>query len=91
MLNEFKNDNAAISTKWLLRLIQGRGLHVKHLFRVTHLNGLGNAHYLALLQDGRYACDCCMGTNLGIPCRHYFQVLTRFPGMRFNVGLIRAR
>jgi len=32
-----------------------------------------------------------MGTNLGIPCRHYFQVLTKVQGMKFNIGLIRPR
>lgn len=90
MINSFANDNARISTKWLLRLIDGRGLKVKNLFLVTHL-GTGTSHHLAILKDGRYICDCCMGTNLGIPCRHYFQLLTKVQGMKFNIGVVRAR
>lgn len=90
MINTFANDNARISIQWLLRLIYGCGLKVKHLLRVTHL-GSSSSHHLTILTDGRYICDCCMGTNLGIPCRHYFQVLTKVQGMKFNIGLIRAR
>ena len=90
MINSFANDNARISAKWLLRLIDGRGLKVKNLLQVTHL-GTGASHHLAILKDGCYICDCCMGSNLGIPCRHYFQVLTKVQGMKFNVGLVRAR
>ena len=90
MINTFSNDNIRISTKWLLRLIDGRGLMVKHLLQVTHL-GTNASHHLVLLADSRYICDCCMGTNLGIPCRHYFQVLTKVQGMKFNIGLIHPR
>lgn len=34
-----------------------------------------------------------MGTNLGIPCRHYFQALTvvKAKGLQFHVGLVHAR
>ena len=90
MVNTFANDDAYISTKWLLRLVAGRGLHVEQLLRIIHLSG-GQPHYLALLGDSRYVCDCCMGINLGIPCRHYFQALTTVPGLRFSVALIRSR
>ena len=90
MINVFSNDNARISVKWLLRLIDGRGLKVKHLLQVTHL-GTSASHHLTILSDGRYICDCCMGTNLGIPCRHYFQVLTKVQGMKFNIGLVHPR
>lgn len=92
MLSQFKNDNAFISTKWLLRLINGRGLQVIYLLRITHL-GTSATHYLAVLPDNRYVCDCCMGMNLGIPCRHYFQALTvvKAKGLQFHIGLVRAR
>ena len=48
---------------------------------------------LAVLPDNRYVCDCCMGLNLGIPCRHYFQPLTvvKAKGLWFHIGLVRAR
>lgn len=68
MLSQFNNDKVYISTKWLLRLINGRGLNVIHLLRILHL-GTNATHYLAILPDNRYVCDCCMGINLGIPCR----------------------
>ncbi|PBK61694.1 hypothetical protein ARMSODRAFT_864235, partial [Armillaria solidipes] len=88
MISSFSNDSAFISTKWLLRLINGRGLNVKYLFRVRHLGPTGAEHYLAVLPDDRYICDCCMGLNLGVPCRHYFQVLSKSPNLRFNVGIV---
>ncbi|KAF8225201.1 hypothetical protein L208DRAFT_1506921 [Tricholoma matsutake] len=90
MINPFANDNVRISAKWLLWLIDGPGLNIKHLLCVTPL-GTNASHHLVILADGHYICDCCMGTNLGIPCRHYFQILTRVQGMKFNVGLIWAR
>lgn len=90
MINNFSNDYARLSIKWLFRLIDGRGLKVKHLLEVAHL-GKGVVHYLAILGDGHYICDCCMGSNLGVPCRHYLQVLTKVQGMKFNIGLVRAR
>jgi hypothetical protein len=90
MANAFENDTAHISTKWLLRLITGRGLSVQHLLKIVHLSG-HSTHFLALLPDGRYVCDCCMGLNLGIPCRHYFQALTTVKNLRFHIGLVRPR
>jgi hypothetical protein len=90
MVNTFANNDTYISTKWLLQLLAGHGLHVEQLLRIIHLSG-GQPHYLALLGDGRYVCDCCMGINLGIPCRHYFQALTTVPGLRFSVALVRSR
>lgn len=90
MTNTFENDKAHISTAWLLRLVTGRGLKVQHVLKVIHLGGT-SVHYIALLSDHRYVCTCCMGLNLGIPCRHYFQVLTTVKSLRFHIGLLRAR
>ena len=73
-----------------MRLIKQRGLTITQLLRITHLSG-GQPHYLALIGDGRYICDCCMGINLGIPCRHYFQALMTVPGLQFSIALVRAR
>lgn len=90
MHNRFDNDQAYISTKWLIRQVADRGLTVVQLLRITHLSG-GQPHYLALLSDGTYVCDCCMGMNLGLPCRHYFQAFTTVPDLHFNISLVRAR
>ncbi|TFK33808.1 hypothetical protein BDQ12DRAFT_577998, partial [Crucibulum laeve] len=88
MINNFKNDKTRISTQWLLQLVAQHGLRVKHLFRIMHV-GTGSTHYITLLEDGyRYICDCCMGINLGIPCRHYFKLLTRMSSLRFHIGLV---
>ncbi|EDR08148.1 uncharacterized protein LACBIDRAFT_297917 [Laccaria bicolor S238N-H82] len=89
MLNSFENDNAHISTKWLLHLIKGRGLQVTHLLCVTH-DGTDAFHMVALLPNDNYVCDCCMGMNLGIPCRHYFRALSAIKNLKFNIEVIRA-
>lgn len=91
MINEFTNDAAYISTKWLLRLITGRGLRVKQLLKITHIGTSATPHCLAILDDGNYLCDCCMGTNLGIPCHHYFVALSSVKNLKFHLGLIRPR
>ena len=80
-MNSFKNDTAYISIQWLLRLVSNWGLQVQHLLRVTRI-GTSVVHYVAILPD------CCMGLNLGIPCRHYFQVLLKMPNLLFHIGLI---
>ena len=90
MINPFNNDNAYISTKWLLRLILQRGLRIRHLLCVKRM-GTNTKHYLAVLRDGCYICDCCMGLNLGLPCRHFFQVMLKMDSLRFHIGLVRAR
>jgi hypothetical protein len=91
MQDDFSNDEAHISTKWLLRLTSQQKLCVKNLIRVKRLGTGSGIHYLAVLADGRVICDCCMGLNLGIPCRHFFHVFTRVQGLTFGIGMIRAR
>ncbi|KAF8914327.1 hypothetical protein CPB84DRAFT_81962 [Gymnopilus junonius] len=91
MINDFTNDSAYISTRFLLRLIQNRGLRVKQLLKITRIGASSTPHCLALLDNGNYLCDCCMGTNLGIPCRHYFVALSSVKGLKFHLGLIRSR
>lgn len=92
MLNRFTNDNTRISAPWLLQLIQNRGLRIRNLLQVGYAgNASATKHFLAILDDNQYACDCCMNTNLGIPCHHYFQVLKAMPGLQFSVALVRPR
>ncbi|KAF7302905.1 hypothetical protein MKEN_01252800 [Mycena kentingensis (nom. inval.)] len=73
--HDFTNDHPYISLEFLLKILRDQGA----------------THILALLPDGRYACDCCMGTNLGIICRHYLIAWSRIPGLPFHISLIRAR
>ncbi|KAJ6538936.1 hypothetical protein B0H10DRAFT_1971266 [Mycena sp. CBHHK59/15] len=51
----------------------------------------GAIHIIAILPDGRYVCDCCMGLNLGLVCRHYFTAWLKMPGLPFHISLIQAR
>lgn len=91
MINQFNNDNAYISTTWLLRLIRGRGLRVEHLLKITH-QGTEAFHMLAILRGGQgYVCDCCMGMNAGLPCQHYFCALSDMTSMKFSIAFIRPR
>ncbi|KIJ08366.1 hypothetical protein PAXINDRAFT_88940 [Paxillus involutus ATCC 200175] len=90
MINDFANDAVYMSVKWLLRLINSRGHDIKHLLKVTK-HGSKSTHFLVILSDNNYVCDCCMGMNLGVPCRHYFQVLLKTPHLLFHIGLVRAR
>ena len=90
MVNTFENDRARIMILWLLKLLNNRGLTVNHLLEVEHI-GTKVSHVVAVLADGRYACDCAMGINLGIPCRHFFHVWTSFKGLKFYISLVQAR
>ena len=90
MVNSFTNDHAYISTKWFMWLVHQQGLPIKHLLWITHLSG-GQAHYLVLMGDGWYVCNCCMGLSLSIPCRHYFQALMTVPRLQFTIVLIWPR
>jgi hypothetical protein len=74
----------------MLEQIRANHLDVRHLLKITHMAGTTH-HYLAILKDGRYVCDCCMGTNLGLPCRHYFRALADVTDFRFHIGVIRPR
>ncbi|KAJ7790038.1 hypothetical protein B0H14DRAFT_3571305 [Mycena olivaceomarginata] len=73
MINSFETDRARVSMRWVISLITKRGLTVRHLLMVKH-ESTGVVHYIAVLPDGRYVCDCCMPSNLGVPCRHYFRI-----------------
>ncbi|KAJ6543450.1 hypothetical protein DFH09DRAFT_928671 [Mycena vulgaris] len=88
--NTFINDNTYIGTRFLLRLIRERGLVPAHLIQIIHTK-TGATHIIALFNDGRYLCDCCMGSNLGVVCRHYFVAWVKIPGLPFHISLIRPR
>lgn len=90
MVNSFENDSAYISMEWLLRIVRGHGLQVKHLLKVTRKGANPKTHMVALLPNNMYVCDCCMGMNLGLPCRHYFQVLSIIKHFEFDITVIKA-
>ncbi|EPQ55885.1 hypothetical protein GLOTRDRAFT_40967, partial [Gloeophyllum trabeum ATCC 11539] len=88
--NNFSNDFAHISVNWLLQQAITNGLKVQHILQIIYL-GPSAMHYLLLLTDGRYICDCAMGLSLGLPCRHFFQALVKFKGLIFHISLVWAR
>ena len=90
MINTFANNSAYLGAKWVLRLIHNRGLQVRNVLRVVH-QGTGKQHLVVLLDNKSYVCDYAMGMNLGIPCRHYFSVLTSVREFRFHISVVRSR
>ncbi|KAE9386417.1 hypothetical protein BT96DRAFT_839265, partial [Gymnopus androsaceus JB14] len=58
-----------------------------HILQVKRLNGIAT-HYVIVHTDGCVICNCCMGLNLGIPCRHYFQLFQKVEGLTFSIGMI---
>lgn len=90
MINEHKNDGEYIALPWLLHHVSERRLDVRFIVRVT-LRGTTAQHIVLILNHDRYICDCCMGINLGLPCRHYFATLGVMVGMQFHLGIIRTR
>ncbi|KAJ3568104.1 hypothetical protein NP233_g5933 [Leucocoprinus birnbaumii] len=90
MLNTFINDDAHITSAWLFNLINNMKVRIHQIFKITH-QATGVVHYLVRLDDDRCICDCCMGMNLGIPCRHFFNAWVNVHGLPFHMGLIRAR
>ncbi|PPR02896.1 hypothetical protein CVT24_002280, partial [Panaeolus cyanescens] len=90
MINDFSNDHAYISTRWLLRLAINQGLTVTTLLQIRHM-GTGSRHCLAILTEGNFLCDCCMPSNSGMPCRHFYQAMQKMPSLKFKIGFIRSR
>ncbi|KAJ7284777.1 hypothetical protein C8J57DRAFT_1052247 [Mycena rebaudengoi] len=88
--NDFSNDNAYIEGPFLLRIVKDCGLQPLHIILIKHVSSAAT-HLLVIFTDGRYMCDYCMGTNMGIPCQHYFTTWVKIPDLPFHVSLIRAR
>lgn len=59
---------------YLLELVQERKWTLRRLYKVSQY-GSAVRHYVSMLESGHFVCDCMMGTNLGIPCRHIFTIL----------------
>ncbi|KAK7020954.1 hypothetical protein R3P38DRAFT_2534900 [Favolaschia claudopus] len=89
MISTFDNDNTHVSLQWLIQQVTQHGLEVRHLLRVRHAAS-GALHYLAVLPDGRYVCNCCMPSNLGIPCRHYFRIWLDVQSLPFHGSIVTA-
>ncbi|KIK98221.1 hypothetical protein PAXRUDRAFT_31305 [Paxillus rubicundulus Ve08.2h10] len=67
MINNFANDVVYMSVKWLLCLLNSCVHDIKHLLKVMKC-GLKSTHFLIILSDNNYVCNCCMGMNPGVPC-----------------------
>jgi hypothetical protein len=74
MLNSFSDDNVMVSMNYLLELVHHRRWTLRGLYKVSRY-GSAALHYVSMLESGHLVCDCMMGTNLGVPCRHIFAIL----------------
>ncbi|KIJ28024.1 hypothetical protein M422DRAFT_61956 [Sphaerobolus stellatus SS14] len=90
MRDDFTNDNRFIAADWLMELVHKQALQIKRILRVSHMS-TKTTHIMVQFTDGAYFCDCCMGSNLGLPCLHFFAALTRVQGMGFYITHIRTR
>ncbi|KAJ7348609.1 hypothetical protein DFH08DRAFT_658167, partial [Mycena albidolilacea] len=70
-------------------LVTKRGLSVRHLLRVKH-EFTGATHYVTVLSDSRYVCDCCMPSHLEISCHHFFRIWIDVQNLPFLISLIRS-
>ncbi|KAF8190680.1 hypothetical protein K438DRAFT_1546217, partial [Mycena galopus ATCC 62051] len=77
VLDSFADDSIRISAQFMLRLIADRGWVCEQLFKISHYAS-ATVHFIAVLDNGHIICDCMMGTNLGIPCRHFYTLLRSF-------------
>ena len=94
MVNSFENDQAYVSPDWLLRILVVKQANIRLLLKITHVSESATVHFVAILEEHSYVCDCCMGSSLGVPCRHYFQALMAVKNpypLSFHLGLIRPR
>ncbi|KAF7370007.1 hypothetical protein MSAN_00630700 [Mycena sanguinolenta] len=93
VLNPFTDDTIRISAQFMLRLIEDRGWVCSQLFKTSHYAS-ATLHFIAVLDNGPIICDCMMGTNLGIPCRHFYTPLRSFRSgnlVTFHLGLFNPK
>jgi len=74
LLNPFSDDTTTVSISYLLELLHQRAWNILRLYKISRYNS-DIHHYVTVLESGHIICDCMMGVNLGIPCRHAFAVL----------------
>lgn len=96
MQDQFRHrrvDEEYIASDWLFLQIAQNRWNVRAVYRVVFTGLEGKAQHLVVLLEGddAYICDCCLGTNLGVPCRHYFALLRNSAHLRFHLALIRSR
>ena len=89
-LSPFSNDTLNISIKYLVELIQERGWVIDQLYKVTRYDS-DTTHYVAVLASGHTVCDCMMGINLGIPCRHFYAVSYTTNAVMFHLSMVNKR
>jgi hypothetical protein len=74
----------------LLELIRERGWEVTHLYKVMRYN-CDTCHFAVVLANGHVICDCMMGINLGIPCRHFYSLLFMTSTVVFHISMFNRR
>ncbi|KLO10301.1 hypothetical protein SCHPADRAFT_803931, partial [Schizopora paradoxa] len=84
------DDHPYLGLPYLMTEVGIRNLTITHVLIIRHL-GSGARHYILILADGRFVCDCGMVMNLGVPCRHFFRAFQSIRDLMFHIGLVRAR
>jgi hypothetical protein len=83
----------------LIDLIPPQEQDISIIYRVKPLNRfdrfLGSipikTRYVSVKADGFAICSCLQSINLGIPCRHIFAVINKYPeAVQFNIQSIHA-
>jgi hypothetical protein len=91
LLNSFSEDTIHVSVRHLLQVVAKHGWSCATVFHVMHY-ATNVSHYVAILDTGHPICDCMMGTNLGLPCRHFYSVLRASSAtVQFHLGLFNRR
>ncbi|KAF8319136.1 hypothetical protein DL93DRAFT_2054055 [Clavulina sp. PMI_390] len=95
LVDNFADDHdiLRISTAHLIQLTTDFVGPVQSLYRITlAAANVTSVHFIALVDSGRFVCDCLMKENVGIPCRHYFLLLRKRQGeVVFHLGMYNSR
>jgi hypothetical protein len=76
--------------KYLLDLLHQRNWVVQKLYKASKYSNPDVHHYVFILASGYPVCDCMMGINLGIPCRHVYAVIYQTDTM-FHISILNPR
>lgn len=90
-INIFESDEPFVAPSYLFQLVQQHRLQINQVYQIAHRGATSSSHLVLCLTDGRHVCDCCMKSNLGVPCRHFFATMAAVPTMCFHIGSVRPR
>src|SRR6202142_3431380 len=63
---------------------------ITHMYKIMCYDS-NTSHFAVVLANGHVVCDCMMGINLGIPCRHIFALLYLTSTVAFHISMYNKR